>query len=186
MGDAPLVNIKDYIVKCRQAGMPDSKIADSLKKANWPQDILDGAFLDSNSILPPVAEPEVASSSVESIVPSQEKPNLDASKKQEEQKKPVDAVSPVVKEKKQFSIFAFISFVLSPIPFLGLALCMTAYDYTVKRKMSGAFFAIFGLIINIAVLGFIIYVMFQIFSMDQNQLTGFSKFVNDNLHLVDV
>ncbi|MCM2324879.1 MAG: hypothetical protein NDI94_00300 [Candidatus Woesearchaeota archaeon] len=114
MGDAPLVNIKDYIVKCRQAGMPDSKIADSLKKANWPQDILDGAFLDSNSIIPPVAEPEVTSSSVESLVPSQEKPALDASKKQEEQKKPVETVSQVMKEKK--TVFSLCLHIFCPVP----------------------------------------------------------------------
>ncbi|MBN2368763.1 hypothetical protein JXC34_07105 [Candidatus Woesearchaeota archaeon] len=52
----PIAHIKDYIVNSRKNGYPDSKIIENLKKANWPEDIIDRAVQEADSVLSSVSE----------------------------------------------------------------------------------------------------------------------------------
>src|SRR3989344_2195711 len=112
--ELPVSNIKEYIVKSRQAGYPDSKILESLKKANWPDDVIESAVVQANEIIAPVAEIILQAAALPTL-PEQES---EVKKKPEELKKELkDAEAPTnlqhlaaieTAPKKKFSFLSII------------------------------------------------------------------------------
>ena len=179
-------NVREYIVECRKRGVTDSVILGNLKQSNWPEDVLEMALTEANNIVPEVVEEVVDEPKISIQTNQKTEQTATQNVTQVEQKKDifVQEAQKQVLEKKKFSIMAIIALILSPIPFVGLGFAMTTLD-TIKRKnMSGKFLAIIAFIIAITTIGVIIYVLFQIFTLDIDKLTGFAKFVNEKYGLV--
>ena len=73
---------------------------------------------------------------------------------------------------------------LSPIPFIGLGVAMSTMESIKKNNKSGFILSLLALLINMGVILFILYAIFQIFTLNPVQLTGFSKYMNDVFSLV--
>lgn len=60
MGDekneGPVSNIKEYIVNGRKNGFLDTKIIENLKKTNWPDDVIESAVKEADTVIPAVSE----------------------------------------------------------------------------------------------------------------------------------
>ena len=258
----PLTHIKDYVVTCRQRGITDSKITETLTKANWPDDVIQMAVSEPNNIEGSVPEPEIPVNPPQPVQeegkdqkPGEDKPKEEESLKQEEpvkkdveetkinnnevlkvhetqsvsepqnsegilkepnsepriDEKPEEKKEQVKKqksdlftkppkevskeepkkeepskpkEKKTFSGLVIVALLLSPIPFVGLGVSMATMESIKHHNKKGMFLAVLALLINVFVILGIIYLMFQIFSLEPDNLTGFSKYINDNLNLV--
>jgi hypothetical protein len=180
----PDSGIKDYIISSRKAGFSDSAIAESLRSAGWPEDIINMAIKETNSSSAqkpvPVVENQVQREDIKREPDKNElftkpeimQPQQDA--KKEEPKK----------EKKGFCILALVALIFSPVPFIGLGIAMAALESASKHKQSGGFLAVLALLINIGVICFIGYILYQIFTLPIENLTGFSKYVVDTFKLM--
>jgi hypothetical protein len=226
------IHIKEYIVNSRKTGYPDSAIIESLRKSNWPEDIIQSAIKEADNIVNANAEPMPQAENQPDVQPEPQKtsqqtqPITDKNPKNEQKpleknstqsantenqlsdaKKPETADSPVKEDlftkppkevmgetgqqsnpqkpkKKSFSILAIVSLIFSPIPVFGLIVAMACYENMKKNNKSGAFLAFFAILINAASILFVLWLMFQIFTLDPARLTGFSKFVNDKFHII--
>ncbi len=182
----PISDIKQFIIGSRQKGYTDPAIIKSLQEAKWPQDIIDKAIREANEVIQPVQEKVEV-----------EKPKEKKKEKVEEEKPKGDDLftkAPIEKgekpeekpkkEKKKFSFFSIIAFLLSPIPIIGLAIAMAALDSVRKNKMKGTLICLFALIINIAATGYLLWMIFRIFSLEPEKLSGAAKYLNDVFGLV--
>lgn len=189
---SPVSGIKEYIISCRNAGQPDSAIIKNLKQVNWPDDVIAAAINDANSVIAAVPEPEPAKetpsqdSKKNSKSPGERAPlnTEDLFTQPEMIKTKAEIPKQEEKPKKTFSFFSLLSLLFSPIPFVGLGVGMAAFDSARKNNQTGGFFALITILINFAVILFIGYVFYQIFSLDSGQLTGFSKFISEQFNLV--
>jgi len=190
MAEEPIANIKDYIVQCRQGNMPDSKIVEGLRKSNWPDDVINAALVDANSVILAVPEPKPEEQEEKKEEnKEQKKDNKKPEKKENKSKEKKQDENAIVeesmkKEKKPFSFLAIFALLLSPVPFVGLGVAMNALDNIRKNKMSGGFLAVLALLINIGTIMILIYLIYQIFTLPPESLQGFSKAVNDMFNLV--
>jgi hypothetical protein len=182
---APDSGIKNYIITSRKAGFSDSAISESLRSAGWPEDIINMAVKESyaNSKIPqsaPVKEIKKEETKKEQEKKDElfTKPEV-LNQPQQEAKKEEPK-----KEKKGFSLLALVAFIFSPVPFIGLGIAMAALESAGKNKQSGGFLAIIALLINIGVICFIGYILYQIFTLPVENLTGFSKYVVDTFKLM--
>jgi hypothetical protein len=198
----PLTNLKEYITDLRNQGYPNSKIIQALQKVNWPEDVIQAALSEADTIIPAVPEP------VEETPSSEEKP-LDSSeagteKKTEleigekvtaevQEKKPATEVKKpeettmdikTEKPKKKFSIWGLVALLLSPIPFIGLGVAMTAWENMQKNNRSGGFFALLAMIVNTGVILFLLYIIYQLFMLGPDQMAGLADWVNKRFNLI--
>lgn len=181
--DMPETNLKDYIVKCRQSGMVDSLIESSLKNTGWPEDIIEKGKQEADLVVPQVLETQS----------EQKQDQVIAQKDSAVQEKAVIAEKaentfkdPVKKEKKQFSLFGLVAFLLSPIPLIGMVVCMIAADYIQKKKMSGLIFPILGMIINIGLIVYIVWTIFVVILPSDGNLAGFAGALNDAFNFISI
>ena len=101
MAEIP-VNIKDYIIKSRQSGLPDSKIIEGLKSSNWPEDIINMAVQEANTIIQPVFEP-IETPEVKGQTELIIKDTKSAEEKPEQTNKiPIESEKPKLVQKKRF------------------------------------------------------------------------------------
>jgi len=184
MAEEPIANIKEYIVECRQGKMPDSKIVEALRKSNWPDDVINAALEDANTVVPAVPEPEEPEEKKEEKKDNKKPEKKENKSKEEKQDENAIVEESMKKEKKPFSFLAIFALLLSPIPLLGLGITLNALDNIRKNKMSGAFLAVLGLLINIGITLLIIYFIYQIFTLPPEALQGFAKAMNDMFNLV--
>lgn len=185
MADIP-VNIKEYIINSRQAGQSDSKIITALKSANWPEDIINMALQQANAIIQPVPEPvEVPINTSQTFSNLQEAKNNEkdnAQKKLQESNNLLE--NNQQKNKKKFCFLTIIALLFSPIPFIGLGLAMTSFDLIKKKNMSGAIIAVLALLINIAVILFVVYIIVQLLTLNSFQLEGISRVIVERLGIL--
>jgi hypothetical protein len=148
-----------------------------LRGANWPEEIIMQAKQNADAICQAVPE----QASIQMPEPAVSAGTEPASSNAYGEQAPVKQVSG---EKRKFCFLALIAFLLSPIPFIGMGFAMTSLEMINKRHMTGTLLAILALLINIGVVLLVIFLVFQILTMDASQLTGFSKAVNDMFQLV--
>lgn len=181
MVDIP-VNIKDYIIQSRQSKIPDSKIIESLKTANWPEDIINIAVQEANSVIPAVPE------SVEQVEQQQEQTNdkyIEKKQEKEQKPEPEKIAEEQKKEKKGFCFLTLLALLFSPIPFIGLGIAMTSLESIKKNKSSGTIIAVLALLINIAVIFFVVYLLIQMFTLPTSQLEGVSKWLVERFGILE-
>ncbi len=188
---APSTGIKEYIVNCRQNKIPDSLIIENLRKSKWPEDIISIAIKDADAVLPSVPEQNTQETQTKTDIKAEVKQETATVKTQDDlfTKPPIlipdnQPKNDDEKKKKVFSFWAIIALLLSPIPIIGLGISMSVADYIRKNKMSGMFLVYIAILISIAVLLFILFIIYQIFTLDPGQLTGFSKYVVDTYNLL--
>jgi len=179
--DEPVVNIKDYVIKSRQAGITDSKIIEELKKNNWPEDIITSAVDEANAVIGAVPEPveteEKGSSqtntTTSSIQPTEQKSQTE---KTEQQTATKEETSNQNKDgqKKKFCFTALFALLSSPIPIVGLYLGATALDIIRTKKMKGAFLAVLAMLLNVGATIFVFYVFYIIINFNNTQMEGFA------------
>jgi hypothetical protein len=213
---APASGIKEYIIDSRKKGFSDSAIIATLRQVKWPEDVIQQAFIDANSVIAPVNEPAQipASSFSETAIPQQPAQAAQAPQQIPQEQQPIKTAEQAppaqpkedelftqppaeilglpkeqpageVKPKKKFSLLTLVALLLSPVPFVGLGVAMSVIDYCRKNNRSGIILAVLALIINIAIILGILYVIFQIFSLEPDQLTGFSRYANDMFNFVN-
>jgi hypothetical protein len=189
----PVSNLKDYIVRSRQAGYEDSVIIDNLKRSNWPLDIIDAAILSANeTILPVIKAPVLPVQSAGQSTASKETTNVQSNPgsqmNQQVKIEPETKAEQKAKEQKEksngISFWAVLSFFFSPIPIIGLLITMTAFDDMTKNKKSGMILALLALIVNFIVVGLIVYIAYQIFTLNPDQMSGAAKYLNDKFKFV--
>ncbi len=192
--DIPISGIKEYIINSRKNGYPDSKITPNLKKANWPDDVIEIALKEADAVIPAVAE--FKKEEEKEIV--QEKPNQETKQNIPSKvntddlftKPPVDVFPEEQKPKielkprRRFSFLSLFALLFSPIPFVGLFIGIGVLGHIRKNKMIGGFFALLAILINLCVIGLIAYIIWQVFSLNPEELTGFSKYVNDMFKII--
>lgn len=163
--------------------MTDSLIESSLKAAGWPEDIIEKGKQEADLVVPQVLETQ-----------SEQKQEQDVAQKdpafQEKativEKTENTVKDPVKKEKKQFSVFGLVAFLLSPIPLVGMVICMIAADYIQKKKMSGLLFPILGMILNIGLIVYIVWTIFVVILPSDGNLAGFAGALNDMFNFINL
>ena len=131
----PVLGIKDYIVSSRQKGYLDSDIITALNKGSWPQDIIKQAIESANVIIPPLAEKISDPQNTPATQPVSNTPNSDVFTSPPigiEKKEP--APEQKAKIPKPFTFLALIALLLSPIPFIGLGVGMSVFEYAKKNR----------------------------------------------------
>ncbi len=186
MVDMP-VNIKDYVIKSRQAGQPDSIIVQSLKSANWPEDIIEVALQESNLVVQPVPEPIETPQSQPSEIQQKDKfQKKEKFQQKNNQVKDQGLVDSALQKqpKRGFCFLTLIALLFSVIPFIGLGLAMTSFDIIKKKNKSGTIIAVLALLINIGAIFFVVYILIQMLTLSPTQLEGVSKFVVEALGIL--
>ena len=186
MVDIP-VNIKDYIVQSRKSGIPDSKIFETLKTANWPEDIISSAMQEANGNIQSVPEPVQ-----EPNLQNQNQTNIVGEKSVEtKETQPLDNVQTQTKEiqndkpkKTGFCFLTLIALLCSPIPFIGLGLAMTSFDIIKKKNKTGTLIAVLALIINIAAILFVFYIIVQLLTLNPTELEGISLYIVEKFNIL--
>ena len=89
------------------------------------------------------------------------------------------------KFQNKFTFWVVVALLLSPIPFVGLAVASSTWDYIRKNKKSGGIIALLAIFINVAMILATIWILFQIFTLDPEQLTGLAKFLNDKFKFLE-
>jgi hypothetical protein len=186
MEDLP-TNIKDYIIKSRQTGLPDSKIVETLKNSNWPDDIINTVLKEADLVVPAAPEQVIEDTQQENVQENtvsempltENKKNLPNNLENNQTIKQEDK-----KEKKRFCYLTLLSLLFSPIPFIGLGIAMSSFERIKKNNMSGAFIAVIGLLINIGVILFILYFIVQLLTVSPSQLEGISKTIVEKLGIL--
>ena len=181
----PVLGIKDYIVSSRQKGYLDSDIITALNKGSWPQDIIKQAIESANVIIPPLAEKISDPQNTPATQPVSNTPNSDVFTSPPigiEKKEP--APEQKAKIPKPFTFLALIALLLSPIPFIGLGVGMSVFEYAKKNNKSGGILALLAVLINFIIILFLVFILYQILTLDPNQLTGFSRFVSEKFNLI--
>jgi len=176
------VNIKDYIIKSRQSGLPDLKIIESLKSANWPEDIITMAISEANTVIQPIDEPvETPENEVQTTIKTDDTKPIDEKiieeKTKQNNKNLPEKDNLKTTQKKKFCFLTIVALIFSPIPFIGLGFAMTSFDMIKKKKLSGTIIAALALILNLCVIGFVIIIIIQMFTLDASQLEGVSKWL---------
>ncbi len=179
--------LKNYIFSTRKTGFSDSKIKEGLTNAGWPLENVEAAFRDCDAV------PDLLKVPMQKFEAKEPDKKKDENKKDELFTKPALLETPneeikkeePKKEKKSFSLLAIVALLVSPIPFIGLGVAMAAIESISKHKHSGMIFAILALFINMAVIGFIMFILYQIFTLNPDQLTGFSRYIVDTFGLVE-
>ncbi len=101
MGDekneGPVSNIKEYIVNGRKNGFSDTKIIENLKKTNWPDDVIESAVKEADTVIPAVTE---ESQEKEQELPKEEKKEETKEEQPKEDKKEGEAKEEAPTEKK--------------------------------------------------------------------------------------
>jgi hypothetical protein len=191
--DLPLGNLKDYIVDLRKKGYPNSKIVESLKKVNWPDDVIEAALSDADTVIEPVPEkPEHEPEVDQMFLDKQEKEPGDANEEDTSKEAPADQAEqqPKAGEQKQpeqpkkFTLWAIVALLLSPFPFIGLGVSMTVWDYVRKNKMGGGFLVIIAMLINTAIILLLFWVIYQLFMLGPEKLAGIADFLNDKFNFI--
>lgn len=186
MEDIP-TNINDYIIKSRQSGIIDSKIIETLKSSNWPDDIIIAALKKADLVIPAVPEPTIENTQAQSITANTLSQNQFENKKQEKiisEENREELEKPKNQENKKFCYLTLLSLLFSPIPFVGLGIAMSSFERIKKNNMSGVFIAVIGLLINISVILFILYFIVQLLTMNPTQLEGVSKYIVERLGIL--
>lgn len=171
MDDVP-VNIKDYIIKARQAGQTDSEIIISLEKTHWPDDIIQQALREADAVIPPVPEKE-PEQDVEQQPAAEKQPKNQEKQIQQPAKEDIKEARPK-KQKKGFCFLTLIALLFSWLPFVGLGLAMTSFDIIRKKNKSGTLLALAALVLNICSILFVIYILINLFTLPPDQLEGIS------------
>jgi len=166
-GGLPASGIKDYIISQRKINITDEKIIENLRKARWPDDVIAIAVKEADAVTPAVTE----------VVPQDvfTKPPAEIFPPQTETPKAV------VKERRNFSFLSLIALLFSPIPFFGLGIAGVILEHINKKRLSGGFLAVLAILINVFVIMFLFYIIWQIFTLPPDKLSGFAKAACDIL-----
>ena len=211
--DLPIANVKDYIVKNRKAGTPEEKILSNLKGAKWPEDIINFAIEEANSVVPPNVAGSESNEGADESKPEEVKEESSEGESENSQEAPAQQKPPTEKEElsavmaehsasvnkisdelnkgpdgkpagRKVSIVALSSILFVWIPFLGSAIAAAAWDNARKNKQIGGFMCLITIIINIILSVGLIYIVLQIFSLDPENLSGISKYLGETFNLV--
>ncbi|MEM2139279.1 MAG: hypothetical protein QXM96_03955 [Candidatus Woesearchaeota archaeon] len=208
-----ITGIKDYIIKCRKSNIPDSKIIEILKKSNWPEDVINEAIYQADFVVPKVKEADINNNkeqinnineqnnnNITNIIKDNNIKNSNTNNQITNQSLSTNTNNdlftkpPILEEKKVniieekpkkvFSYWVIVALLLSPIPLIGLGISMSVLDYVNKNNYNGKILAYLSLIISLLVIFYIIYIMYQIFTLNPSELTGFSKTIVEKFNLL--
>lgn len=87
-------------------------------------------------------------------------------------------------EKKVFSIMSIIALLLSPIPFIGLGFAMNVLEKPHRYNTFSILLSIIALLLNVGAIIMVVIMIYQIFMLGPDELSGFSKIIVEKFGLV--